>query len=151
MRFRRAILPAAAAVAALFALPSHAQERHEGYEHRGEGERHVEYHGRIERFHEHDWGVWRGGHWSREMHEGRYGWWWVVGGLWYFYPSPVYPWPDPYVPPVVTLPPPQVQPASPPPPPQPQVWYFCTSTNSYYPYTPSCPEGWRTVPATPQR
>jgi len=28
-------------------------------------------------------------------------------------------------------------------------WYFCDSSKTYYPYATSCPEGWRTVPATP--
>ena len=30
----------------------------------------------------------------------RFGWWRVVGGLWYWYPTPIYPYPDPYTPPV---------------------------------------------------
>ena len=72
-------------------------------------------------------------------HDGRVGWWWVVGGVWYFYPAPVYPFPDPYVPPapppVVITPPPQ--------------FYLCESPRGYYPYVPSCPGGWRVVPATP--
>lgn len=40
--------------------------------------------GDIGRFHEHDWGLWRGGHWARTRHDGRLGWWWVVGTNWYF-------------------------------------------------------------------
>jgi len=28
-------------------------------------------------------------------------------------------------------------------------WYFCDSSKTYYPYAQSCPEGWRSVPATP--
>lgn len=24
-------------------------------------------------------------------------------------------------------------------------WYFCNSSNAYYPYTPTCPEGWLKV------
>ena len=31
------------------------------------------------------------------------GWWWVVGGVWYFYPSPVYPYPSPWEPPPVVI------------------------------------------------
>jgi len=27
-------------------------------------------------------------------------------------------------------------------------WYYCTSTNSYYPYVATCNEGWKLVPAT---
>lgn len=99
----------------------------------------------IRRFDRHDFAVWRGGYWHHGRHGGRLGWWWVVGGVWYFYPAPVYPYPDPYVPPVV------VNPSAPiliEPPPA-QKWYFCTSANAYYPYVSSCPEGWKEVPATP--
>lgn len=39
-----------------------------------------QWHGDIGRFHEHDWGLWRGGHWANSRHDGRLGWWWVVGG-----------------------------------------------------------------------
>ena len=95
------------------------------------------WHGDISRFHEHDWQVWRGGHWSRGRHDGRVGWWWVVGGTWYLYPGPVYPYPNPYEPPMVMLPPPT------------QYWYFCTAANAYYPYVASCPGGWTQVTATP--
>jgi hypothetical protein len=73
------------------------------------------------------------------------GWWWVVAGTWYFYPWPVYPYPDPYTPPVIVTQP-SAQPVAPPPA---QFWYFCTSSNSYYPYVSSCPDGWKAVPATP--
>jgi hypothetical protein len=106
------------------------------------------WHGHIERFHEHDWGVWRGGHWRHELHDGRWGWWWTVGPTWYFYPEPVYPYPNPYEPPVAVI----VKPAPPktePPPPPPQNWYYCESAKGYYPYVPTCPSGWQAVPATP--
>jgi hypothetical protein len=33
--------------------------------------------------------AWEGGRWRHEMHNGRYGWWWDVGGVWYFYPQPM--------------------------------------------------------------
>jgi hypothetical protein len=33
--------------------------------------------------------AWEGGRWRHEMHNGRYGWWWDVGGVWYFYPQPL--------------------------------------------------------------
>lgn len=38
------------------------------------------YHGRL---------AWQGGRWRHEMHNGRMGWWWDVGGAWYFYPQPM--------------------------------------------------------------
>ena len=31
--------------------------------------------------------AWEGGRWRHEMHNGRNGWWWDVGGVWYFYPQ----------------------------------------------------------------
>jgi hypothetical protein len=106
------------------------------------------WHGHIERFHEHDWDMWRGGVWRHEYHDGRWGWWWTVGPTWYYYPQPVYPYPNPYEPPVAVIV--QPKPATPaPPPPQPQNWYYCESARGYYPYVPSCPSGWRAVPATP--
>jgi hypothetical protein len=36
------------------------------------------YHGRL---------AWEGGRWRHEAHNGRLGWWWDVGGVWYFYPQ----------------------------------------------------------------
>ena len=98
--------------------------------------------GDIARFHEHDWGVWRGGRWAHQPHDGRLGWWWVAGGVWYLYPSPVYPYPNPWEPPppVVLMPPAGVT-LSPPPT---QYWYFCDAAPGYYPYVATCPGGvWR--------
>jgi hypothetical protein len=31
----------------------------------------------------------------------------------------------------------------------PGVWYYCDSAKNYYPYVGQCPEGWKTVPASP--
>jgi len=31
----------------------------------------------------------------------------------------------------------------------PGVWYYCDSAKGYYPYVSQCPEGWKTVPASP--
>lgn len=110
--------------------------------------------GDIRQFERHDAARWRGGNWQHISHGGRLGWWWVAGGLWYLYPTPVYPYPDPYRPPVVVIeqqqPPAVVQQTAPvAPPPAPAVWYFCEAANAYYPYVASCPAGWKTVPATP--
>jgi hypothetical protein len=33
--------------------------------------------------------AWEGGRWRHEIHNGRDGWWWDVGGAWYFYPQPM--------------------------------------------------------------
>ncbi len=76
--------------------------------------------------------AWEGGRWHHEMHNGRMGWWWDVGGVWYFYPQPM-DGPPAYVsedfveddvgpegPPVAYEPPPPgYVPAPPPPPPDP--------------------------------
>jgi hypothetical protein len=37
--------------------------------------------------------AWDRGVWRHEVRNGRYGWWWDVGGAWYFYEQPVYPYP----------------------------------------------------------
>lgn len=132
-------------LSALGQLPARADEHEHGRgEMRHEG---PAFRGEIGRFHEHDWGVWHSGHWEHREHDGRFGWWWLAGGLWYFYPSPVYPYPDPYVPPPVPLVAPA--PEAPPPPPTPTAWYYCESAHAYYPYVSACPEGWRSVPAQP--
>lgn len=105
----------------------------------------------IHRFADHDIDIWRGGRWHHGRHGGRFGWWWIAAGVWYFYPAPIYPYPDPYTPPVIVLPPAEVPQANVPAPAQPpaQFWYYCDSANGYYPYVPSCPEGWKSVPAQP--
>ena len=50
----------------------------------------------------HDW--WRSGYWYHGRHTGYFGWWWVIGPSWYYYPAPVYPYP----PEIAVLPAPQV-------------------------------------------
>ncbi|MGN6230020.1 MAG: hypothetical protein ACTHNZ_02510 [Trinickia sp.] len=93
------------------------------------------YRGNIHRFVDQDARVWRGGRWHHDHHRGRFGWWWVVGGLWYFYPQPVYPYPDPFSPGDV-----EYGPSEPG-----QYWYYCESAGQYYPYVTDCPEGWQAV------
>ena len=144
---RQTLIPIAVAIAGAAALaqPSWA-DRHEGghWDHH-EGDH---FHGDIGRFHEHDWALWRAGGWHHVVHDGRLGWWWVAGGIWYFYPAPVYPYPDPYAPPVVTVAPaPSV--AQAPLPPVAQSWYYCDASKGCFPYVPLCPGGWRTVPPAP--
>lgn len=94
------------------------------------------WHDDIHRFHEHDVEVWRHGRWFHGDHLGRAGWWWIVGGVWYFYPAPIYPYPDPYVPPAA------VAPAVP------QYYYWCAAPRGYYPQVPGCSVPWQAVPAT---
>jgi len=60
----------------------------------------------------------------------------------YAYPYPVYEQPYPvYAQPAYAQPAP-AQPTIP-------TWYYCNSAKGYYPYVPSCPEGWRAVAAQP--
>ena len=135
-------------------------DRHDRYEEHRRIDRHRDHRvyrppvwrGDIRYFDRHDLPRWRGGAWRHARHQGRLGWWWVVGGSWYFYSQPVYPYPDPYIPPVVITQSDPVEPAPAiivAPAAASQSWYFCVSSDSYYPYVASCPEGWTTVPATP--
>ena len=73
--------------------------------------------------------AWEAGRWRHEVHNGRLGWWWDVGGVWYFYPQQIE-GPPTYVsevefvddvggPPVAAGYPPPVAYAPPPPPPPP--------------------------------
>jgi hypothetical protein len=125
-------------VLSVTAGPSVADERehHRGFE-RG---RHEGWHGEIHRFHERDFDRWRGGRWHQGRHFGRFGWWWIVGGIWYFYPAPVYPYPDPYRPPLALAPPAASTG---------QFWYYCANPPGYYPYVSRCATDWQPVPATP--
>lgn len=137
---RRTIGACVGACAFALIATAQAQPHHPRPAGRGPG-----WHGNIERFHEHDWQVWRGGRWQHGLHAGRVGWWWVVGGVWYFYPTPVYPYPNPWEPPVEYVAPPAALP------PPTQYWYYCESAKGYYPYVSTCPGGWKQVPATPPK
>jgi len=149
------VVAAAVVLAAVF--PARADEReHERRESPRARQPMGHWQGReIRRFHERDFDTWRRGHWYHGEHEGRLGWWWLAAGIWYFYPAPVYPYPDPYAPPILVTPPVVVVPQAPPqppavePPPAPQYWYYCASRKAYYPYVPNCPEAWKPVPAQP--
>jgi hypothetical protein len=152
MKLHTGLLHAVFATAAILAVsqPAYAEHREHGWD------RHRD----IRHFQSHDLHRWNSGRWVHGHHDGYLGWWWVVAGLWYFYPSPVYPYPDPYTPSVVVQqsPPVIVQqaPATPTPPPAPaeapstpQYWYYCEPASMYYPYVSSCPTGWKKVPAVP--
>jgi len=113
----------------LAAAPPAAAQHHDGDWHGGGGWHDHD----IHHFNDHDFDRWRGGHWYHGWHGGRAGWWWLVGADWYFYPGPVYPYPNPYVPPYAA-------PGAP-------AWYYCPPAQTYYPYVASCPVPWQTVPA----
>lgn len=82
---------------------------------------------------------WIGGRWNHGFHNGRFGWWWFAGGAWYFYNSPVYPYPgyvsDDYV---------DADDAGGAPG---QYWYYCQNPPGYYPYIQRCGMPWQPVPA----
>jgi hypothetical protein len=133
-------LIAKALLAALVLAPAAFAQHHEhgghgggfnGGPHGGPG-----WHGDIHHFNGHDRGVWAGGRWFHGPHRGHDGWWWVVGPSWYYYPAPVYPYPDPFWPSDVG----QVGPG---------YWFYCPSVGGYYPYVAVCPGGWATIPAGP--
>jgi hypothetical protein len=89
-----------------------------------------------------DQAMWRGGGWRHEFHNGRWGWWWFVGGAWYFYDQPIYPYPV-YVSDVVYEEPVDEEQAEVPmdpaavPQPTGNVYYYCPGVG-YYPQVPTC-------------
>ena len=129
------------------------------HDRREEGRREMvrdSWHGDIRYFHAHDIDRWRAGHWVNAWHGGRRAYWWVVGGVWYAYPVPVYPYPDPLIPSVMIEQNPSANASAGSPPVEqpvqtqaPQFWYYCQNPTGYYPYVPECQGGWQKVPATP--
>jgi hypothetical protein len=86
--------------------------------------------------------IWRSGRWEHGRHDNRYAWWWSVGGGWYSYPEPIYPFPT-YVPPAVMVQQPPPMPSGLPPA---QSWYFCDNPQGYFPYVAACHGPWREFP-----
>jgi hypothetical protein len=97
----------------------------------------------VRHFREPELRLWRSGGWRHDWYQGRLGWWWVVGGVWYFYETPVYPYPLEVAEPVMVAPPPVVVAPAPPP----QMWYYCDDPAGYYPYVATCSMPFRPVPA----
>jgi hypothetical protein len=93
--------------------------------------------------------LWRGGYWHYGLYDGRIGWWWAVGGGYYWYPEPIYPYPTIASEVVVTeMPiaaaaPVSAAPAVP-------MYYYCDNPAGYYPNVPVCNQPFRPVPVTPQ-
>jgi hypothetical protein len=99
------------------------------------------WHGDIHRFHDRDFDHWKRGRWFHGPHGGRRGWWWIVGNIWYFYPAPIYPYPDPYTPPTVVIQTtPETQVA--------QGYWYCSNPAGYYPYVPLCYAAWQRITTT---
>jgi len=95
---------------------------------------------RITRFSPRVRATWVRGRWWHGRHGGRFGWWWFAGGSWFFYPAPIYPYPD-YVSQTYYD--------------EPEAdygnyWYYCRDPQGYYPYVQRCNGPWEPVPAQPQ-
>jgi hypothetical protein len=84
------------------------------------------WHGNV---HDFDLANWQHGGWQHVRHNGRLGWWWVVGTDWNFFADPVYPYPDLYTPANMPF----------------GWWYWCDSYQEYYPYVTYCPLPWESV------
>ena len=89
---KKTIIGTMVGVLSFISLPVSAQHREGHWEGR-----------EIHRFAKHDLKIWRQGNWFHGRHDGRFGWWWISAWVWYFYPAPVYPYPDPYTPPVTVI------------------------------------------------
>jgi len=101
----------------------------------------------------HAWDGWHGGGHGRVfVGVGPTFWWGRPYPYYWGYPPAYYPpvyYPPPTVvvqePPVYLSQPPPVP--SPPAPPAPQAyWYYCASSQGYYPTVQSCPEAWIKIP-----
>lgn len=111
----------------------------------------------VHRFSHDDLVRWRGGRWNRTCFGGRCGWWWFAGDQWYFYDTPVYPYPlvvstVAYVEPVAVASPAPVVAVAPPPmavAAPPKIWYYCDNPAGYYPTIPTCNTQFRQVSAPP--
>ncbi|MDR3607884.1 MAG: hypothetical protein P4M08_10955 [Oligoflexia bacterium] len=101
---------------------------------------------------------WNEGHWIHDRHNGQLGWWWVIGGTWYYFahpvsqpstiivqPQPVAPAPQVIIQQAPAAAPPVV--VAPAPAPVTPTMYFCKATGTYYPETMSCPIAWTPVTA----
>jgi hypothetical protein len=83
---------------------------------------------------------WKRGNWHHGHHHGHNGWWFIVDDFWFFYDSPIYPYPgyvsyyydDGYYGDQSDY-----------------YWYWCDDPQGYYPYVQECNGPWRPVPPTP--
>ena len=116
----------------------------------GAGGHHFSHHN-YHHMNAHDRRMWGGGRWRHEEYMGRMGYWWIVGGAWYFYDTPVYPYPLEvatvmYDEPAAAVVVPVERPAPAVFAPQVQtVRYYCPGVG-YAPSVQSCPGGWVTQP-----
>ena len=131
----------------------------------------------VAAFDRHEFHRWQAGLWRNEWHYGRRGWWWDVGGVWYGYPEPIFPYPEEVAPLVVydaavidgpdmadaelgttqesgaPVLPGQVALAAAAPiqplPPTPVGWYRCDQPGGYFPGLDSCGTYWALVQNAP--
>ena len=145
---------------------------------RAGGERFAFHDHDVRRFSAADRGRWIGGRWNNTCFAGRCGWWWFAGGQWYFYDTPVYPYPlvvspigyaEPVAPapmmvapapvmmapaPVAVMPQPMPMPAPPPAAPvpaPPKFLYYCDNPAGYYPAVANCNTAFRQVAVPPSQ
>jgi len=144
--------------------PARAHGRFDEHVHDADREREIvrlhehDFHvGDVRHFHDAELNEWRGGHWHRDLYDGRYGWWYDVDGVWYPYAAPVYPYPVVVAPliaeeeaaPVAALPVAEADDAPvmaiAPLPPPPHVAYHCSSPAGFYPVLATCDTEWVTL------
>jgi hypothetical protein len=83
----------------------------------------------------HGW-QWPNGHWWHGNRGRRFGWWWVVGPAWFWYPTVFYTYPG-FIPYPNFIPPPELPPG---------YSYWCDFYLNYYPNVTNCPSGWQVEP-----
>jgi hypothetical protein len=93
----------------------------------------------FSRFTPQDRSAWQGGAWRHTYHNGYNGWWWVVGDNWFFYPGPIYPYPE-YVGPDYYYDYYNYYPTPS------NYWYYCEDPPGYYPNVQDCNVPWQPVP-----
>ena len=98
------------------------------------------FHGRdFAHFSDRDRDDWRHGHWRHSWHNGHFGWWWYADDDWFYYPEPIYPYPeyvgaDDYYDYYDDNGAPSY------------YWYYCEDPPGYYPYVQRCSVPWQAVP-----
>jgi hypothetical protein len=101
----------------------------------------------VRHFHEEEWAEWRGGHWRHALYDGRLGWYYEVGEVWYPYEAPVMPYPTTVAPLVYDAAPETAGPAAAPLPALPHVAYHCASPQGFYPTLTACDTDWVAIAA----
>lgn len=143
-RFKHAL--AALLLLSLFASPVLADDRRHKRQHGSAW--HSDWRDSSGSRHGHDNHRWPSGRWHHGHHEGRSGWWWIVGGVWYLSAAAAQTYPSYYQAPMTIAPP-----ALPVPPPTPvptSYWHYCANPAGYYPYVAQCAVAWQRVAAVPR-